>query len=76
MLRRLLNDGELDPRDRLAGCLLLLLYAQPLTRTAALRTSEVAPTAEGQTSITLARAARSCCASRSARSRSPCASGA
>ncbi|MCA1680914.1 MAG: hypothetical protein LC777_19215, partial [Actinobacteria bacterium] len=36
VLRALLHDRKADPRDRLAGCL-LLLYAQPLTRIAALR---------------------------------------
>lgn len=34
-LRRLMDDERADPRDRLAGCL-LLLYGQPFTRTAAL----------------------------------------
>jgi hypothetical protein len=56
VLRRLLHDQDADPRDRLAGCL-LLLYAQPLTRTAALRTTDVAVTPAGQTTITLARGA-------------------
>ena len=55
-LRRLLHDSDAAPRDRLAGCL-LLLYAQPLTRTAALRTSDVALTADSQTTITLGRGA-------------------
>jgi hypothetical protein len=55
-VRRLLHDPDIDPRDRLAG-LLLLLYAQPLTRTAALRTNDVATTADGQITITLARGA-------------------
>jgi hypothetical protein len=36
---------------------LLLLYAQPLTRTAALRTNDVAATSDGQITITLARGA-------------------
>ncbi len=56
MLRRLLHDTRADPRDRLAGCL-LLLYAQPLTRTATLKTSDITTTAEGQIAITLARGA-------------------
>jgi len=56
VLRQLLHDREADPRDRLAGCL-LLLYAQPLTRTAALRTSDVERDADGETTITLARGA-------------------
>lgn len=55
-VRRLLHDGEIDRRDRFAG-LLLLLYAQPLTRTAALRTSDVTATADGQVSLRLARGA-------------------
>lgn len=55
-VRRLLHDRDIDPRDRLAG-LLLLLYAQPLTRTAALRTKDVATTSDGQITITLARGA-------------------
>ncbi|MCA1699535.1 MAG: hypothetical protein LC790_11810, partial [Actinobacteria bacterium] len=53
-LRRLLHDRDVDPRDRLAGCL-LLLYAQPLTRTAALKTTDIALTTDAQTTITLAR---------------------
>jgi hypothetical protein len=55
-LRRLLHDRDADPRDRLAGCL-LLLYAQPLTRTAALKSTDIALTANAQTTITLARGA-------------------
>jgi len=55
-VRCLLHDRDIDPRDRFAG-LLLLLYAQPLTRTAALRTRDVATTADGQITITLARGA-------------------
>lgn len=56
VLRRLLHDEKADPRDRLAGCL-LLLYAQPLTRTAALETSGIALNSEGRGTITLARGA-------------------
>jgi hypothetical protein len=56
VVRRLVDDRGIDPRDRLAG-LLLLLYAQPLTRTAALRTNDVATTSDGQITITLARGA-------------------
>jgi hypothetical protein len=55
-LRRLLHDGDVDPRDRFAGCL-LLLYAQPLTRIAALQTGDIAATPDGQITITLARGA-------------------
>ena len=55
-LRRLLHDGDIDERDRFAG-LLLLLYAQPLTRTAALHTSDIATTTDGLTTLTVARGA-------------------
>ncbi len=55
-VRLLLHDRDIDPRDRFAG-LLLLLYAQPLTRTAASRTTDIATTTDGQTTITLARGA-------------------
>jgi hypothetical protein len=37
---RLLHDNTLDPTDRVAGCL-LLLYGQPLSRIAAMTTSQV-----------------------------------
>lgn len=37
---RLLNNTALDPTDRVAGCL-LLLYGQPLSRIAAMTTSQV-----------------------------------
>jgi len=37
---RLLHDTTLDPTDRVAGCL-LLLYGQPLSRIAAMTTSQV-----------------------------------
>ena len=48
---RLLHDTALDPTDRAAGCL-LLLYGQPLSRIAAMTTSQV--TRRGnQTSIRL-----------------------
>jgi len=40
LLRTLLHDEQIDPRDRLAGSL-LLLYAQPLTRTARLTTADI-----------------------------------
>ena len=45
MLERLLDDESLDPRDRVAGCL-VLLYAQPLTRLLALRTEHVIMTGD------------------------------
>jgi hypothetical protein len=52
-LRQLLEDESADPRDRLAGCL-LLLYGQPFTRTAALRRSDITDV-RGQASIRLGR---------------------
>lgn len=52
--RRLLRGDEIDRRDRFAG-MLVLLYAQPLTRIAALRTGDVAVSSDGQATITLAR---------------------
>lgn len=55
-LRRLLHHDRADPRDRLAGCL-LLLYAQPLTRTACLRTTDVAATDAGGVTVRLGRGA-------------------
>jgi hypothetical protein len=55
-VRRLLHDGRIDARDRFAGPL-LLLYAQALTRTAALRTNDIATSAAGQTTLTVARGA-------------------
>jgi hypothetical protein len=56
VLRQLLHGDGIDQRDRLAGAL-LLLYAQPLTRTAALRTSDIRTTASGTVTIALARGA-------------------
>lgn len=52
-LRRLLEDESADPRDRLAGCL-LLLYGQPFTRTAALRRTDITGVC-GQAGIRLGR---------------------
>jgi hypothetical protein len=52
----LLHDRDIDPRDRFAG-LLLLLYAQPLSRTAALKTTDIAVTRDGEVTVTLARGA-------------------
>lgn len=54
LLRRLLHGDEIDRRDRFAG-LLVLLYAQPLTRIVALRAPDVAVGTDGQTTIILAR---------------------
>ena len=45
---RLLHDNTLDPTDRVAGCL-LLLYGQPLSRIAAMTTSQV--TRSGQETL-------------------------
>ena len=39
-VRRLLHDDDVDTRDRVAG-LLILIYAQPLTRILALKTDDV-----------------------------------
>lgn len=41
LVRRLLNDSDVDLRDRVAGCL-ILIYAQPLTRVLSLRIDDVA----------------------------------
>ena len=50
---RLLRDTALDPTDRVAGCL-LLLYGQPLSRIAAMTTSQVTRR-DNQVSIRLGR---------------------
>ena len=50
---RLLHDTTLDPTDRVAGCL-LLLYGQPLSRIAAMTTSQVTRH-DDQTSLRLGR---------------------
>ena len=50
---RLLHDTALDPTDRVAGCL-LLLYGQPLSRIAAMTTSQVTRR-DGETFIRLGR---------------------
>ena len=50
---RLLHDTALDPTDRVAGCL-LLLYGQPLSRIAAMTTSQVTRR-NGETFIQLGR---------------------
>jgi hypothetical protein len=54
ILRRLLEDRSIDPRDRFAGSV-LLLYAQPLTRIARLRTTDITMTEDGQTTIAIGR---------------------
>ncbi len=56
LLACLLYDDQLAATDRLGGCL-LLLYAQPLTRIVALRTSDVAITDDGVGEIRLGRGA-------------------
>jgi hypothetical protein len=45
---RLLNDGTLEPTDRVAGCL-LLLYGQPLSKIAVMTTSQVTGTGDTMT---------------------------
>jgi hypothetical protein len=50
---RLLHDPTLDPTDRVAGCL-LLLYGQPLSRIAAMTTSQLTRR-DGDTFIRLGR---------------------
>jgi len=74
VLRRLLHDHDIGLRERFAGSV-LLLYAQPLTRIAQLRTSHIT-TADSGESRSRSRAARSSCRSRWRRSRSPCATSA
>ena len=54
ILRRLLHDPELDPRDRFAGSV-LLLYGKPITQIAALRTAAINVDADGQTTLRLGR---------------------
>jgi hypothetical protein len=53
LLSRLLSDTAIDPTDRVAGCL-LLLYGQPLSRIAAMTTSQVTHR-EGETLVLLGR---------------------
>jgi hypothetical protein len=55
LLRTLLHDRQIDPRDRLTGSL-LLLYAQPVTRTARLTTADIHHDGE-LVELTLARGA-------------------
>jgi hypothetical protein len=59
---RLLNDTALDPMDRIAGCL-LLLYGQPLSRIAAMTTSQVA--CRGHDTFLTSAATTSSCPARS-----------
>ena len=54
ILRRLLHDPELDPRDRFAGSV-LLLYGKPTTRIAALRTTDIHTTPDGEITLRLGR---------------------
>jgi hypothetical protein len=54
ILRRLLHDPELDPRDRFAGSV-LLLYGKPTTRMVALRTTDIHTTPDGETTLQLGR---------------------
>jgi hypothetical protein len=56
MLRRLLHDREISLRERFVGSV-LLLYGQPLTRIAQLRTSDITTTASDEAAITFARGA-------------------
>ena len=43
IVRRLLSDADIDLRDRVAGCL-LLVFAQPISRLVLLRTDDIAHT--------------------------------
>jgi hypothetical protein len=56
VLRRLLHDHDIGLRERFAGSV-LLLYAQPLTRIAQLRTSDITTADIGEIAITFARGA-------------------
>jgi hypothetical protein len=56
VLRRLLHDDDIGPRERFAGSV-LLLYAQPLTRIAQLRTSDITTADSGEIALTFARGA-------------------
>jgi hypothetical protein len=53
-LRRLLHEEGAQPPERIAGCL-LLLFGQPLTRSAALRAGDVQAEADGEVAIVLGR---------------------
>ena len=54
ILRRLLHDPQLDPRDRFAGSV-LLLYGKPTTRIVALRTTDIHTAASGEITLRLGR---------------------
>ena len=54
ILRRLLHDPKLDPRDRFAGSV-LLLYGKPTTRIVALRTTDIHATSDGEITLRLGR---------------------
>jgi hypothetical protein len=54
IMRRLLHDSELDLRDRFTGSV-LLLYGKPTTRIAALRTTDIQTTPEGEITLRLGR---------------------
>ena len=54
ILRRLLHDPKLDPRDRFAGSV-LLLYGKPTTRIVALRTTDIHTTLDGEITLRLGR---------------------
>lgn len=54
ILRRLLHDPELDPRDRFAGSV-PLLYGKPTTRIVALRTSDIHTAPDGGITLRLGR---------------------
>jgi hypothetical protein len=54
ILRRLLHERDLDLRDRFTGSV-LLLYGKPITRIAALRTSDIRTTPDGVITLRLGR---------------------
>jgi len=54
LAKQLLTDPSIDPADRFAGCL-ILLYAQPLTRIAALRRSAIRVSPDGTATLSLGR---------------------
>jgi hypothetical protein len=54
ILRRLLHDSDLDPRDRFTGSV-LLLYGKPITQIAALRTTDIGTTPGGEVTVRLGR---------------------
>lgn len=54
LAKQLLTDPSIDPADRFAGCL-VLLYAQPLTRIAALRRSAIRVSPDGTATLSLGR---------------------